>query len=130
MRYGALVRVDEDRDEGEIADEGVKGWDGRANEDGEGDGGEGEEDWIWEAEEDFTVGHVWPEGGDLKRGCVYVSALSSLFYPHFFLGRFCAFLISFSFIKNLASYILRPIQSRLTKPFLLTSITHQRPKST
>ncbi|KIM85578.1 hypothetical protein PILCRDRAFT_816778 [Piloderma croceum F 1598] len=37
----------------------------------EDEGGEGEEDWIWEAEEDFTVGHVWPEGGDLKRGCVY-----------------------------------------------------------
>lgn len=128
VRYGALVRVDEDRDEGEIADEGVKGWDGRANEDGEGDGGEGEEDWIWEAEEDFTVGHVWPEGGDLKRGCVYVSALSSIFFGQ--VMCFSYFFFFTSLFKNLASYILRPIQSRLTKPFLLTSITHQRPKST
>lgn len=45
----------------------------------EGEGEDGEEDWIWEAEEDFTLGHVWPEGGDLKRGCIYVSPLLS--YP-------------------------------------------------
>ena len=50
----------------------------------EDEGGEGEEDWIWEAEEDFTVGHVWPEGGDLKRGCVYVSSLPySYLFRHF-----------------------------------------------
>jgi hypothetical protein len=47
--------------------------------DGESDG-EGE-DRIWEAEEDSTLGHVWPEGGDLMRECVYVRSRprSSLF---------------------------------------------------
>lgn len=52
---------------------------------GEGDvnGEDGEEDCIWEAEEDFTLGHVWPEGGDLKRGVTYVR--SSFSYPTPFL---------------------------------------------
>ena len=31
------------------------------------------EDWKWEAEEDFTLSKVWPKGGDLARGIVYVS---------------------------------------------------------
>jgi hypothetical protein len=38
--------------------------------------GEGEDDWIWKAKDDFTVGHVWPEGGDLKRGCIYVHSIA------------------------------------------------------
>ncbi|KAF7969759.1 hypothetical protein HWV62_26052 [Athelia sp. TMB] len=33
--------------------------------------GDGDEEWEWKAEEDFTLGHVWPEGGDLKRGITY-----------------------------------------------------------
>lgn len=34
---------------------------------------EDEEDvWRWEAEEDFTLSHVWPKGGDLTRGITYV----------------------------------------------------------
>lgn len=38
------------------------------------DEGAGEE-WKWEAEEDFTLSKVWPKGGDLARGMVYVSIL-------------------------------------------------------
>ena len=30
------------------------------------------EDWLWQDEEDFTLSHVWPEGGDLARGLIYV----------------------------------------------------------
>ena len=36
------------------------------------DDGVGEE-WNWEPEEDFTLSKVWPKGGDLARGIVYVS---------------------------------------------------------
>ena len=32
-------------------------------------------DWIWAEEEDFTVAHAWPRGGDLGRGIIYVCAL-------------------------------------------------------
>lgn len=31
------------------------------------------EDWAWEAEDDFTIGHVWPDGPALERGIIYVS---------------------------------------------------------
>lgn len=31
------------------------------------------EDWRWEPEEDFTLSMVWPKGGDLARGILYVS---------------------------------------------------------
>lgn len=34
-----------------------------------------EEDWFWAAEEDFTLGHAWPRGGDLTRGIIYVGYL-------------------------------------------------------
>lgn len=40
----------------------------------EGDDGDGAE-WKWEAEEDFTLSKVWPKGGDLTRGIIYVSGL-------------------------------------------------------
>lgn len=33
------------------------------------------EDWKWEDEEEFTVGHAWPKGPDLERAIVYVSSL-------------------------------------------------------
>lgn len=39
------------------------------------DDGAGEE-WKWEAEEDFTLSKVWPKGGDLARGIVYVNDLA------------------------------------------------------
>jgi hypothetical protein len=39
------------------------------------DDGAGEE-WKWEAEEDFTLSKVWPKGGDLARGIVYVSVFA------------------------------------------------------
>ena len=39
------------------------------------DDGAGEE-WKWEAEEDFTLSKVWPKGGDLARGIVYVGDLA------------------------------------------------------
>ncbi|KAA1476119.1 hypothetical protein DENSPDRAFT_932818 [Dentipellis sp. KUC8613] len=35
-----------------------------------GDEKEGEE-WTWENEEDFTIGHAWPDGGELRRAIVY-----------------------------------------------------------
>lgn len=38
------------------------------NEDGE----SAEEDSKWEDEEDYTLGHVWPEGLDVHRGLIYV----------------------------------------------------------
>lgn len=31
------------------------------------------EGWKWEAEEDLTLSMVWPKGGDLARGIIYVS---------------------------------------------------------
>lgn len=46
--------------------------DEEVNADAEDGEGEGDDEWIWEAEEDFTLGHVWPEGGDLSRGVTYV----------------------------------------------------------
>lgn len=33
------------------------------------------EDWMWQDEEDFTLSHVWPEGGDLARGLIYVCSV-------------------------------------------------------
>jgi hypothetical protein len=41
------------------------------DEDEEGD--EFERDWSWRSEDDFTLSHVWPKGGDLERGITYVS---------------------------------------------------------
>ncbi|KAI0938510.1 hypothetical protein AcV5_000178 [Taiwanofungus camphoratus] len=32
---------------------------------------EEEAGWLWEAEDDFTVGHVWPDGPDLTKGVIY-----------------------------------------------------------
>jgi hypothetical protein len=29
-------------------------------------------EWIWAAEEDFTLAHAWPRGGDFGRGIIYV----------------------------------------------------------
>ncbi|KAI0766292.1 hypothetical protein BC629DRAFT_1539185 [Irpex lacteus] len=34
-----------------------------------GDGERGE--WTWEAEDDFTIGHVWPRGPEIDRGIIY-----------------------------------------------------------
>ena len=31
------------------------------------------EEWTWEAEDDFTLRHVWPDGPELERGIIYVS---------------------------------------------------------
>jgi hypothetical protein len=38
---------------------------------------EEEGDWVWEAEEAFTLKNVWPLGGDLKRGILYVRVFYS-----------------------------------------------------
>ncbi|KAF8223448.1 hypothetical protein L208DRAFT_1411828 [Tricholoma matsutake] len=62
--------------------------DGDANV-GEGDESEAErtddceegKGWIWAEEEDFTLAHAWPRGGDISRGIIYVRHLS-LAYPH------------------------------------------------
>ncbi|OBZ77523.1 hypothetical protein A0H81_02496 [Grifola frondosa] len=41
--------------------------------------GEDEDDgWTWEAEDDFTLSHVWVDGPDLKKGIIYVCLLSRL----------------------------------------------------
>ncbi|TBU47042.1 hypothetical protein BD309DRAFT_952716 [Dichomitus squalens] len=32
---------------------------------------DGEEGWDWEAEDDFTLSNVWPDGLDLKKGIIY-----------------------------------------------------------
>lgn len=45
---------------------------GEESEDGE---DEELEDWKWEDEEEFSVGHAWPKGPDLHRAIVYVRAL-------------------------------------------------------
>ncbi|KAF8067877.1 hypothetical protein FPV67DRAFT_1162912 [Lyophyllum atratum] len=37
----------------------------------EGEGGEDDPGWTWEAEEEFTIGHTWSRGGDLSRGIIY-----------------------------------------------------------
>ena len=43
------------------------------NEDGDEIGPEEEQDdWKWEDEEDYTLGHVWPGGLDIHRGLIYV----------------------------------------------------------
>jgi hypothetical protein len=34
---------------------------------------EEQEDWKWEDEEEFTIGHAWPKGPELERAIVYVS---------------------------------------------------------
>lgn len=40
------------------------------------------EDWKWEDEEEFTVGHAWPKGPDLERAIIYVGLLNlGLIYP-------------------------------------------------
>lgn len=31
------------------------------------------EEWTWEAEDDFTLAHVWPKGPTLDKGIIYVS---------------------------------------------------------
>ena len=28
--------------------------------------------WTWQPEEEYTLGHVWPKGGDPTRGIIYV----------------------------------------------------------
>ncbi|KZP17513.1 hypothetical protein FIBSPDRAFT_27992 [Athelia psychrophila] len=53
FRSGRADGLDFEREEGNVA------------------GGEAEDEPIWEAEEDFTLGHVWPEGGDIQRGITY-----------------------------------------------------------
>jgi len=43
-----------------------------SDDDREGDSeGDRDDDWIWEAEEDFTSVHIWPQGGDLSRDVTY-----------------------------------------------------------
>jgi hypothetical protein len=49
----------------------------QADDDVESNAGENESepeitDWRWEAEEDFTLAHVWPKGPDLSRAVIYV----------------------------------------------------------
>ena len=46
------------------------------------DSGEEEEDkeWVWEAEDDYTVGHVWETGTEEDKGVIYVRPDRS-FYP-------------------------------------------------
>ena len=67
------------------------------------DDGAGEE-WKWEAEEDFTLAKVWPKGGDLARGIVYVSELA-------FQSR-TARLTYASITMHKYRYMLRSIQRR------------------
>ncbi|KZT70426.1 hypothetical protein DAEQUDRAFT_205393 [Daedalea quercina L-15889] len=46
--------------------------DDESAEDVEGEGGgKQEKDWVWEAEDDYTVGHVWPDGPEKGRGIIY-----------------------------------------------------------
>ncbi|KAF9450199.1 hypothetical protein P691DRAFT_810954 [Macrolepiota fuliginosa MF-IS2] len=35
------------------------------------------EDWKWEDEEEFTVGHAWPKGPDLERAIIYHHSLTT-----------------------------------------------------
>jgi hypothetical protein len=63
---------------------------GDANEEGEEDASEVEntedteecEGWIWAEEEDFTLAHAWPRGGDLARGIIYVCLPLSTYTPN------------------------------------------------
>jgi hypothetical protein len=59
--------IDEDLDEAEEA--------GR-------DFGEGDDDWERKDEEDFTLGHAWPDGLNESRGIVYVSSICCLSPSH------------------------------------------------
>ncbi|KAF7761697.1 hypothetical protein Agabi119p4_9689 [Agaricus bisporus var. burnettii] len=35
------------------------------------------EDWKWEDEEEFTIGHAWPKGPDLERAIIYHHSLTT-----------------------------------------------------
>lgn len=65
--------------------------DADANEDGE----RGE--WTWEAEDDFTIGHVWPRGPEIDRGIIYVRL--SLFF--LFLSLFLPLFLSLALAHKL-----------------------------
>lgn len=39
------------------------------------DFGEGDDEWEWKDEEDFTLAHAWPDGLNESRGIVYVSLI-------------------------------------------------------
>lgn len=44
------------------------------NENVDEEGAEEQDDWKWEDEEDYTLGHVWPGGLDIHRALIYVSS--------------------------------------------------------
>jgi hypothetical protein len=46
------------------------------------DFGEGDDEWEWKDEEDFTLGHAWPDGLNESRGIVYVSSFCCLSLSH------------------------------------------------
>ncbi|KAJ6572060.1 hypothetical protein B0H19DRAFT_1132401 [Mycena capillaripes] len=59
----------------EESEEDPKGRDNPETEKGHENGNEDlDDERKWTAEEDLTVAHVWPEGGDVKRGLVYKHA--------------------------------------------------------
>lgn len=33
------------------------------------------EEWVWEAEDDYNLLHVWPKGPTLNKGIIYVSQI-------------------------------------------------------
>lgn len=66
---------DSEEDELDDSEEGEK-----MSEDGDEVGPEEEQDdWKWEDEEDYTLGHVWPGGLDIHRGLIYVRSKCQLF---------------------------------------------------
>ncbi|KAH9943518.1 hypothetical protein B0H21DRAFT_748796 [Amylocystis lapponica] len=62
--HGAGTSADADEDV-----TGCAGSSGRAEGDDEDE--EEQQGWIWEAEDDFTVAHVWPNGPELDRAIIY-----------------------------------------------------------
>lgn len=73
---GDAVSVPETGFEGDVDDESADDAEGAKEQEGK-----EEKEWVWEAEDDYTVGHVWETGTEEDQGVIYVRRPSKSFYP-------------------------------------------------